>query len=46
MRVAFLFAGQLRPINKYLIDQSLSILVKDLDYSIFSILDKSGNLLE
>ena len=36
MRVAFLFAGQLRPINKYLIDQSLSILFKDLDYSIFS----------
>ena len=31
MRVAFLFAGQFRPIDRYLIDQSLSILVKDID---------------
>ena len=36
MRVAFLFAGQFRPIDKNLIDKSLSILVKDIDYSIFS----------
>ena len=36
MRVAFLFAGQFRPIDKHLIDKSLSILVKDIDYSIFS----------
>ena len=36
MKVAFLFAGQFRPIDRYLIDQSLSILFKDLDYSIFS----------
>lgn len=36
MRVAFLFAGQFRPIDRYLIDQSLSILLKDIDYSIFS----------
>jgi len=36
MKVAFLFAGQLRDVNHDLFRKSLSILTKDLDYSIFS----------
>ena len=35
MKIAFLFAGQYRPISKDLIRYSLENLTKDLDYSIF-----------
>ena len=35
MKVAFLFAGQLREISREFFKESLSILIKDLDYDIY-----------